>query len=93
MIRLEVRCCCQPRKLFGTLPVEAGDWRAHRFEYMDPMAHIGDLPSEARVRSIELEPAMFKGKRGAPYLALKSGRYPIETFRKIPGFEEAKEPA
>lgn len=91
MTRLEVRCCCHPRKLLGYL-------RLH-----DRDVHPGDLVFDVRLTPLVFgaPKAMQLGagvsrvvltighvtKGDRVWLAVKSNDTPIELLRKVPTFE------
>lgn len=86
--RLPVRCCCNPSKLLGWLPVPIGigiGWGT-RISY--PIQGEGDT---ANVITLEVgKYAERDHPRDEPRteLAIMSGDNPIEVFRLIPGFAE-----
>jgi len=102
---LNVRCCCAPKKILGTLEVPS-DWAVRPGRW--PLKLYGPLPTLKEVLA-ELE----KSPQKIPYtsvvidirrfqewdseamgynraLAVYSDDHPIEFWRKIPGFKEAK---
>lgn len=81
-MRVEVRCCCQPQKLRGHIDVPPGAAVPGR-PYRWPL-----LFYDGHVAWVELTFAMFSpGPGSRPYIALKSEDVPIETLRRIKGFE------
>lgn len=76
MTKMEVRCCCDPFKLLGWLEIPPG----HR-EYIFPVAQ------DRTVEAVILEVARIE-LGGRQYWALKNRDYPMETLRKMHGFQE-----
>lgn len=74
---MEVRCCCNPGLLLGSLP-EPPVSVAGRF------VHFGEVSLEIAWLRLPL----FKGQ---PYLAYKSMDYPIEKLRALPGWKDRDE--
>lgn len=91
-MRLEVRCCCQPTKLLGYLPlpecVEPVRDRVVRFA-IPPRFHPARSVIEP-ARSVALPIGEMMDATGYKWLAFKSEETPIETLRQIPGFLEAR---
>lgn len=97
LIHLEVRCCCQPKKLLGYLPVDPQlAIRGARIRFAIPAtfpysrSRLGDgdvktTPQEVIVLPVESFQSSNPDER---HLALKSEETPIETMRRIPGFVE-----
>ncbi len=98
---LEVRCCCQPQKLLGWLPVpddvRDGDTVCFTKNECHAFAEQALFQPSHFVR-ITLPVATFREMRGGvdeedvqvtQHLALKSEETPIDVLRKIPGFKEA----
>lgn len=93
MRRVEVRCCCSPTKLLGTLP-----FPEHALEFSYPLVQpkTTDFLRAAR-RSVHFEKVSLSlsswrgfdadGKRIGGQ-ALKADGIPIEKLRRIPGFIE-----
>lgn len=96
--RVEVRCCCQPKRLLGWLPVdELKIWEGSKVRFLVAPARtfreLGAAPiSELAVSTLELPilTACLPDADGGRRLALKSEETPIETLRRIPGFVEAR---
>jgi len=96
MRRVEVRCCCSPLKLLGTLPMPENATRFN-FVVMPPASMMA--PPLGRYMRAQKAPAYqyltlefsewFAGSMSG--YALKADGVPIETLRRIPGFIEAKE--
>lgn len=79
-MRLEVRCCCVPKKLLGTVEVPA--------EFVTRHAEINFRREDGSRLTLPVE--LFKPSQyDRAYLALKSQETPIEVLRTIVGFEEA----
>lgn len=92
-MQMEVRCCCQPQKLLGWLPVpdDVHDGRVLRFIVRPArweFTSVEATPEYKKVDEIEL-PVARLGIVGVTILALKSEETPIERLRLIPGFVEA----
>lgn len=92
MRRVEVRCCCVPSKLLGSLPVMDRDLvLGRRIEFV-VLQRFG----EPRLPRVSLEIATWESGVGrvelAGGLAIKSNDVPIEVLRRIPGFIEAGTP-
>jgi hypothetical protein len=95
IIRVEVRCCCQPQKLLGWLPVDeqrviAGS--VVTFE-IPPMRHAGSwrfkrTPSDTYLLAdrLTLPLERFTDTDGHTRIVFKSEETPIATLRRIPGF-------
>jgi hypothetical protein len=75
---IEVRCCCQPRKLLGYLDIPTP--RAGHIVF--------PLPGERGFDSLSLPVATFQDENGNRYKAIKSEETPIETLRRLPCFIE-----
>lgn len=98
-MKLEVRCCCQPTKLLGWLPVrdEVHDGDRIDFAVSTSWSILSsqDIPRPC-VDKITLQAATYWERfdiEGAPaeaHLALKSEETPVERLRLIRGFEEAR---
>lgn len=99
MKRIEVRCCCSPRKLLGSLPVpdstKPGD--TVRLVVMKPRTYAPPTGHYNRPRNddpyIHLPIETFADMSGAhpKYgIAVKAEGVAIETLRLIPGFIEEK---
>lgn len=75
---MEVRCCCVPGKLLGTIETSVqGD-------------HIVFPLRGNNFRTVQLNVALFRpAGNGEPYRVLKSDDYPIELLRQISTFKEA----
>ena len=79
MNRLEVRCCCQPKKLLGTLPVPD-----HGLVF-PPLQHSADSNPRDRVM---LPVATFWQRHKGYRLALKAEGVTLDVLRTVIGFEE-----
>lgn len=102
-MRLEVRCCCVPKKLLGWL--EVADYRVREgntIQFILPPIYERIFIDGRRYETmtaacyVRLPIArigmtdLFTGEP-ASHLALKSEETPLETLRQIPGFVEAPE--
>jgi len=96
---LEVRCCCQPRKLLGWLPVPIGVQPGPGVEVMftveQPRVELEGLRFDERVRvrhipgrRVTLPMAEWREGSEPRRLAFKSEETPVEDLRRIPGFSE-----
>lgn len=100
MKRMEVRCCCTPKKLLGTLPVPdlTSEGTSVDFALMQPRINFNHWRGEKAARAsanrrLTLQAQSFQAVEGETMLAgiaLKAEGVPIETLRLIPGFIEAK---
>lgn len=82
-MRVEIRCCCNPNKLLGTVEAPGDGAPSVKFTivgWTDPL----ELPWG----TCELGPR--HAERGRRFRALKSMETPIEVLRLIPSFEENK---
>lgn len=83
-VRLEVRCCCQPQKIFGTLEVpDDRAWDGGSFE----------VPIRRPEGAIEVETIRIRGFSFIPGewdVAVYSDDRPLEFWRQIPTFKEAR---
>lgn len=89
-VRLEIRCCCNPRNLIGFVTVP--EYPHGRFAML-PTIHGAQIQLEvARYHpSYVLHSHPPEGSISVPpssYYALKSHELPIEVFRQLVGFEE-----
>lgn len=88
-VLLEVRCCCEPKKLLGWLPVQypymthVRYWLPEKVPFTD--AHIG-----GEGKYIEMPLCEYAGEDLVVYRAVKSEGIPIELLRAIPAFKENK---
>jgi hypothetical protein len=104
-MRVEIRCCCDPGRLLGTVEVDVPylyEGQAIRFYARRAISlkpwweqRDGDLFVEHLPERLELPVARVEGyARGSGEylngLAVKSNDTPIETLRRIAGFQEAR---
>jgi hypothetical protein len=93
-MKIEVRCCCQPQKLLGWLPVDPKDVRRGAVINFTIIRSFANFLSDETVAvtppaRVALPVEDFHpGGLARYYPALKSEETPIEVLRKIPGFEE-----
>lgn len=97
---MDVRCCCRPEKMLGSLPVmdavRVGD--LVRFVVMKPAMRMADfhwraaaLPTANDIRHVQMEVLDWSDpKTRDAGVAIKADGVDIETLRRIPGFIEAK---
>lgn len=86
MNRLEVRCCCQPKKLLGTLPVP--DRVQHGQCIVFP--RLQRLAGSNSLDRVMLPVATFWQRHKGYCLALKAEGVTLEVLRTLVGFEEHK---
>lgn len=90
---VEVRCCCQPKKLLGYVEVPEDAVRSGN-TYMFPVRAVVEhlIPNDSlaviKTEVVNL-PIAELFTNGGRRLAFKSEETPIETLRRIPGFVEA----
>lgn len=89
-MRLNVRCCCQPTKIFGTL--EVPEAAIKRRLYMIATAEIAAAKYPSQITYIKHHCIQIKqfGSHWPLEEAITDNR-PIEFWRKIPGFKEGDE--
>lgn len=97
MRRVEVRCCCSPLLLLGTLPFpdNAREWtypvcKAPRAQ--KPQALLKAMATGVKPELVTLQLAEFQtivDNRPVRGWALKADHVPLEKLRRIPGFIEA----
>lgn len=95
MRRLEVRCCCEPSRLLGTLPVMDSHVQRHQitFPVMKPRRAFDPAavaPLNHRPPNITLEVRDLFMLCTPLTRAIKADGVSIETLRLIPGFIEEK---
>lgn len=101
MKRIDVRCCCTPGKVLGSLPVrdDTSAGEVVRFVVMKPRTRAAPARTTALIVSISevcLTAETFADLSGAhpKYgIALKADGVELETLRRIPGFIEEKRDA
>ena len=92
-MRMNVRCCCQPHKILGTVdvPYEFSD-RFVVWEDLEPINFSPNGPTMSpNVTRHEIKVRDFLAGNGKAERAVYSDDRPIEFWRKIRGFIE--EPA
>lgn len=107
MIRMDIRCCCTPGKLLGSVPVRDETTVGEKIKFLvtkpsvrfDPLAfqHTRFDPTHVTLEVAEFG-EVIDGSIGNPGrlrkgLALKSGELPIEVLSRIPGFIPAEMPS
>lgn len=91
-MRLNIRCCCQPTKIFGTLEVPAGSIDRMGFNVClaGPVpklsTQIPNTLTSTQFHHIQIKP--FGPVMGIKEWAVYSDDRPIEFWRKLPGFKE-----
>lgn len=98
MRRVEVRCCCQPARLLGTLPIpdNAQSWsypvcKASRVTSPQALLRAASAGAKPETLTLELQKfAVIVDGRSVTGIALKADGVPLEKLRRIPGFIEAK---
>jgi len=93
-VQIEVRCCCQPQKLLGWLPVPDGVKPGQMIKFTVTPARwvlesFESEPAHLPADVIALPVATFSYGFDHRSLALKSEETPLERLRLIPGFVEA----
>jgi hypothetical protein len=93
MHRLNVRCCCQPQKILGT--IELASLSRRQYVYIHPeypsFRDCIDRPNEIvpSMQPIIIELRNFFDPAASEFeLAVYSDDRPIEFWRKFPGFKE-----
>lgn len=98
MKRMEVRCCCTPNKLLGTLPVTDAHGGQVRFALMKPRVNFNEWNRIARpsngaaILSMKVLPWSHANRdtgEQAAGIALFAEIVTLEQLRLIPGFIEA----
>lgn len=85
MTRMDVRCCCQPQKVLGSLPVPNPVVSGQCVVYYQNTIH-----ADGHVDTLTLPVATLYSRRGGMTLALKAEGVTLETLRTIPEFMEAR---
>lgn len=77
---VEIRCCCEPGKLLGYLPVSSADvGRSKVWQFIE-------RNDGRECRTVSLEAALIWDGEHAPYWAFKSGDRTVEQLSRIRGF-------
>lgn len=92
-MRMEVRCCCQPQKLLGTVEVRNGTVaeQAVYFGLMvdwSPYAIKDETVVPPTVRSLTLYTDIWTDDNGERHVAVKAEGVGLDVLRRIPSFEE-----
>jgi len=82
-MRMQVRCCCQPTKLLGTVEVPDMTLRSDHVSF-GLVGHLGDN----HVETLTLPLARIANE-WTEWTAVKAEGVDIETLRRIPSFIEA----
>lgn len=105
IVRAEIRCCCDPGKLLGTVPVPADSVipGAVFLFRLSPVGEQSSLLDDVAIKisgeTLELPLEEYRTVVDHPDgrhpdivfgLAIKSNDTPIETLRRISGFVEAE---
>jgi hypothetical protein len=98
-MRAEIRCCCEPGRLLGTVEVDVPYLYAGQVLHFHVPPAIslrpyweqrdGELFIEHQAERLALPVARVHGEF-LDGLAIKSNDTPIETLRRIRGFQEAR---
>lgn len=90
MPRVEIRCCCEPGKLLGTIETDLSRHQyAALFIFMHDGPDMEDGPSYWHVSQLALWVGAFVDGEGNVYRALKADRKQLPLLRQISSFEEA----
>lgn len=93
--RLNVRCCCKPSKILGTLPDPGPDSPGIMIrlapDLFETLVTPENDPYLSGLVPLPIDTYCEYEKTGEiRERSFKSNDYPIEVLRQIPGFEEAK---
>ena len=93
-MKIEVRCCCIPKKLMGWIDLNGGVYRGQivKFDITELLSPV--VPGRKPVftqKTISLPVELINLPGQQPYLALKSEETPLSEIRKIRTFTENKE--
>lgn len=80
---IEVRCCCQPRKLLGYMNIPMP-----KTQYV--VFPLAPRPGDMGFSSLQLPLAVFVDERGNRHKAFKSEETPIEVLRRVGCFIEVQ---
>lgn len=84
-MRYEVRCCCDAEVFFGWLEAPEGEKTYTWIVLSDPHE---ERSASAPVDRVRMPIVPFLPRSGPAYLAVKADGVPIETLRRLRGFEE-----
>lgn len=84
-MRINVRCCCNPSLVYGTLPWDGRSWKVRFVEMIPYQPPSANSKFESPIYELEVD-TLIEG--GVKEFAYKSNDYPIELFRKLQGFIE-----
>lgn len=90
-MKVEVRCCCDPGRLLGTVEVDRMPGDGEFFYWREPATFetpgltVPETP--VRPRTIALQACEYWHDTERR-IAFKDDGMPIETLRRIPSFEE-----
>lgn len=96
-MRMEVRCCCQPQKLLGTIEVPSHTepdtlvtWPLRTLidAHTDWFEREG-VPVSIPFEHLALWCKVYKPKGTGGYPAIKAEHVPLDVLRRVPSFEEA----
>jgi len=97
-MRLEVRCCCQPQKLLGTIDVPGIPYAGMGVTWamgvtISSVAPLGpQCPVNYERRSLRLYVERFVPISSAPsYLAVKAEGVGLDVLRLVPSFQESND--
>lgn len=93
-----VRCCCQPQKILGWLELPEGLPSGYEITMATvPPLRLADFPCASAVDPAAMPAINFEkirlrsyGRPGQWEIAVYSDDRPIEFWRKVPGFIEAR---
>lgn len=85
-----VRCCCQPQKIFGFIPLEAG---SRTYQIVNRYGETHEI--ELRTSRTCSAPTFVESRDGylemvSDEIAIYSDDRPIEFWRTIPSFVEVR---
>lgn len=88
MTQLEIRCCCQPRKILGWINAP-GVYHSGQMLAL-PLQRVSFMEETEFIDVLRLPVAIIRTGT-EEHLALKAEGTPVETLRRCSGFIENKE--
>lgn len=89
MKRMEVRCCCTPNKLLGTLPVQDARGVGDEICFVAMKPRVLTFESTTKFTAVIGDRITLKIVSAEEGVALIASGVTIEKLRLIPGFIEA----